>query len=321
MSDGARLPLHIWRPEGPPRAVLVALHGFNDYSRGFVTEAAPAFTAGGVALYAYDQRGFGGAPHRGIWPGTATLAADANAAARLISARHPGIPIFMMGESMGGAVLMLAATADDPPPVHGLILLAPAVWGRENLPAIVRVLFDVALRTVPAVAVASSAPPGMVPTNNLAAWERWSRDPMLIRNTRVDAIGGLFDLMDATISATPSFGAPRGGAAIPALLLYGGADRFVAQPALRRMIARLPPEGRRRIGYYPAGRHMLLRDIQGPQVIGDILAWMAAPGAPFPSGADRDAERWLAELDTGGDSSSTPHALESTVSRARNPLE
>ncbi|MFC7542986.1 hypothetical protein ACFQU2_30850 [Siccirubricoccus deserti] len=30
MPDGARLPLHAWLPEGPPHAVLLALHGFND---------------------------------------------------------------------------------------------------------------------------------------------------------------------------------------------------------------------------------------------------------------------------------------------------
>lgn len=293
MADGVRLPLHAWLPEGPPRAVIVALHGFNEYSRSFVADAAPGFAAGGVALYAYDQRGFGRAPNRGIWPGSATLAADAAAAARLIAARHPGAPVFLMGESMGGAVLMVAETGADPPPAQGLILLAPAVLGRAHIPAIGRVLLDVAVRTVPVVAVSSSAPPGMTPTNNMAAWQRWSRDPLVIGPTRFDTASGLFDLMDEAIAATPRFGLPRGGRALPVLVLYGGQDRFITPVATRAMLRRLPEAGRHRLAFYPQGRHMLLRDSVAPEARADILAWIAAPDAPLPSGADAAARRWL----------------------------
>jgi hypothetical protein len=34
-SDGVALPLRRWLPEGDPKAVVVALHGFNDYSNAF----------------------------------------------------------------------------------------------------------------------------------------------------------------------------------------------------------------------------------------------------------------------------------------------
>src|SRR4051794_3584618 len=138
MPDGARLPLRRWLPEGLPRAILLALHGFNDAARNFMEEVAPEFTRAGVAVYAYDQRGFGAAPHPGIWPGGATLAADATEAARLIRARHPGLPLVMLGESMGGAVLVLAATEPHPPPADGYILTAPAFWGREDMPGPMR---------------------------------------------------------------------------------------------------------------------------------------------------------------------------------------
>src|SRR5690606_15617308 len=94
MADGARLPLRRWLPPdgNPPRAVILALHGFNEYARSSAEDPAPQFTAAGVAVYAYDQRGFGQAPHRGIWAGAQTLAHDATTAARLIRARHPGVP-------------------------------------------------------------------------------------------------------------------------------------------------------------------------------------------------------------------------------------
>ncbi len=103
-ADGAQLPLHIWLAETPgknPRAVIIALHGFNDYSNAFYL-LAPWWAKQGVTTYAYDQRGFGGAPHRGFWPGTQTLTADLRAAVHAIRARHPEIPIYVLGVSMGG---------------------------------------------------------------------------------------------------------------------------------------------------------------------------------------------------------------------------
>ena len=94
---------------------------------GFLTER-------GVASYAYDQRGFGGAPDHGMWPGTETLVADLGTAVKVIRKRHPGIPLFLLGESMGGAVILVAMAGTDPPDVDGVILSAPAVWGRSTMP-------------------------------------------------------------------------------------------------------------------------------------------------------------------------------------------
>ena len=59
-------------PKADPRAVVLALHGFNDYSRAFA-EPAQAFTAARIVTYAYDQRGFWKAPHKGAWSSVAAM--------------------------------------------------------------------------------------------------------------------------------------------------------------------------------------------------------------------------------------------------------
>ena len=283
MADGLRLPLHGWRPEGRPRAVMLALHGMNEYGRSYAEDAAPWFTSAGVALYAYDQRGFGGAGPRGIWPGHETLAQDAITAAGLIRARHPGLPLYMLGESMGGAVLVLAgsqaALAD------GLVLSAPALRGRNSLGWPARVTLDVMATLVPGLELSSSAPV-FRPTDNLDAWRRWSRDPQLIKATRVDAVAGLVDLMDAATAALPRFTAP-------ALVLYGAKDELVPQAPIRAALAQMPRGVPQRVAFYPEGHHMLLRDLGGAAVAGDILAWMGNRAAPLPSGADEVAAAWL----------------------------
>jgi acylglycerol lipase len=90
-ADGERLPLRRWLPQGPPRAIILALHGFNDYSHAFAGPAA-LWAKQGIATYAYDQRGFGAAPGRGRWWGTEALAADALAASEILRRRYPPAP-------------------------------------------------------------------------------------------------------------------------------------------------------------------------------------------------------------------------------------
>ena len=51
-TDGTRLPLRKWLPPGQPRAVIVALHGFNDYSRAFEMPAT-AWAKEGIATFAF----------------------------------------------------------------------------------------------------------------------------------------------------------------------------------------------------------------------------------------------------------------------------
>ena len=294
MPDGVRLPLHAWLPEGAPRAVILGLHGMNDAAQPFFADAAPLFTPQGVALYAYDQRGFGGGPHRGIWAGGPSLAADATQAVRLLRARHPGVPIYLLGESMGGAIALLAGSGADPPAVDGYILMAPAVWGRDGMPAGMRGALWLAARTIPIVGFHGSAG-GIRATDNDAALERWARYPGTIKVTRVDAAYGLLRLMDEAVGAVPACCVGRDGAAVPVLVLVGERDSIVPQGVARRVLRTLPQDGLDRLAAYPDGWHLLLRDLQRGVVAGDIMAWMAAPSAPLPSGADRAGAAWLAK--------------------------
>ena len=73
MPDGYRLPVSAWQPGGAPRAIVIALHGFNDYRNAFA-DVGRYFAAHGVTTYAYDQRGFGDTVQRGIWPGSECVA-------------------------------------------------------------------------------------------------------------------------------------------------------------------------------------------------------------------------------------------------------
>jgi alpha-beta hydrolase superfamily lysophospholipase len=276
MPDGAQLPYRIWQPGGfvgaDPWAVVLALHGFND-SRDAWEIPAPAFAASGILVYAPDQRGFGDAPGRGLWAGTAGLVDDAACMVRLLRARHPRSRLYVVGESMGGAVLMCLATTSNPPPVDGYVLVAPAVWGRAEMNFLMRGVLWAAAGLVPGLTL-SGGPVRVRASDN--------------RATRVDTIKGLVDLMDAALAAAPNFNALS-------LFMYGGHDELVpdrATAATWHGLAGKPP-GEVVIAYYPKGFHLLMRDLDRSAPIGDVVAWLHDPKAPLPSGADRAAQAWL----------------------------
>jgi alpha-beta hydrolase superfamily lysophospholipase len=282
--DGLSLPVAVWRPDGPARAAIVALHGFNDYRNAFAA-VGPRLALDGIVTYAYDQRGFGGAPHRGIWPGNQKLVDDLADAVRLVRARHPGLPVHGLGESMGGAVIMAALTGADPPALDGAVLAAPAVWGRRTMPAIQAALLDLAAHVMPALAGRNQGL-DFKPSDNIEMLRALGRDALVIKETRIDAIYGLVGLMDRALDAAPLLAAP-------ALILLGGRDDIIDFGPTCMMLRALPMDGDRhwQLARYPRGYHMLLRDLQAGQVLSDIAAWIARPVAPLPSGAELPAEQ------------------------------
>jgi acylglycerol lipase len=286
-EDGARLPLRVTLPKGPVKATILAVHGFNDYSNAFAS-AALAWADDGIATYAYDQRGFGEAPDRGLWVGAWRLDQDLAIASRLVAARHPGVPHFILGESMGGAVVMTDATGAagaERPVADGLILAAPAVWGRDTMNVFERVALWTAYRVAPGMTLTGRGL-HIVPSDNIAMLRGLAHDPLVIKETRVDTIKGLVDLMDLAQDAAPHLTGR-------VLVLYGKHDQIIPSKPMQLMVEALPP-GTTRFAQYRGGYHMLLRDLEAPVVLRDIESWIADPLAPLPSGADRPEPRIVA---------------------------
>lgn len=293
MPDGTRLPYRAWLPSGDPWAVVLALHGFND-SRDAWELPAPAFAAAGVAVYAPDQRGFGATATRGFWAGADALADDAAAMAADLRRRHPGQRLVLMGESMGGAVLMHLATRGGALPADGLVLLAPAVWGRAAMNVFMQGGLWLIATLAPGL-TATRPPPGVriVASDNVEALRALGRNPLTVKATRFDTLRGLVDLMDLALAAAPRMPAH------PALFLYGAQDTIIP-PAATRATWRALPDGPIRRGLYPNGYHLLPRDLGRAAPIADILAWLRDPAAPLPSGAETRAADWLRDGPSAG---------------------
>ncbi len=271
-EDGLKLPLRAWLPEESPSAVILALHGMNDYSAAFDLPGA-AFAGKGIATYAYDQRGFGEAPNRGLWPGAGTYRADLRHAARLIKQKHPQAPLFLLGDSFGGAVTATALAEAWPPEVEGAILVAPAVMDRESLGPLASASLWLARLIAPGWKP-TGADLKIQATDNIPLLRAFSNDPLVIKGTRIDTVYGLVGLMDAAQDS----GAELGGG--PVLLLYGGKDEVIPRKAIDRFWEKLEaanPQAQRLD--FDSGWHWLLRDLERQRVFDALLEWMERQGA------------------------------------------
>jgi acylglycerol lipase len=276
-GDGAILPLRTWLPgDKPSTAVIIAVHGFNDYSNFFASPGT-YLSRHGIACYAYDQRGFGGAPGHGLWSGAEAYTNDLSSFVKEVRTRHPGVPLYVLGESMGGAVTIVAMTGNNAPTVDGIILVAPAVWGRETMPWYQRWLLAVASHTLPWKQLTGKGLQRSA-SDNKEMLRALGRDPLFIKGTRIDALYGLTNLMDEALARAEKL-------QMPTLVQYGGNDQIIPKEPMFQMLKKMHTSVRK--AFYENGYHMLLRDLQGEKPLADIAAWIADHDAPLPFGTDR----------------------------------
>ncbi len=263
--DGMRLPLREWDAKDP-KAVVVALHGMSDYSEAFEMPV-PWWAEHGIVTLAYDQRGFGRAPDPGLWGGADAMRADLDDCVEAAHAKYPGLPVYALGESMGGAVVLSALAGAHPPRVAGAILVAPAVWSRADMPVSYRAALWLTAHLVPWLHVWGNGL-HIWPSDNIPMLRRLSRDPLFQHDSRTDQVYGLVGLMDDARQAPLHLADPP-----PILLVYGAKDQVIPRAPTEAVIAAL--DGKAQVRRYDNGYHMLLRDLDGAQVWSDIAGWIA----------------------------------------------
>jgi len=274
--DDPDRPAVVHAPEGPPEAIILALHGFNDSRDAFKWFASFA-TERGYRIEAFDQQGFGTRRNRGLWPGNAALVADLRQRVAELREEWPETPIYVLGESMGAAVATIAF-ADDPAAVDGLVMAAPAVWGGAAFNPLFRAVLMTTASLMPRRTVTGRGLERRASDND-AALIALGSNPLTIVETRLDAVAGLVRLMDAAVARAPELD-------VPTLVLFGERDEIIPPEIVGRFVERLDSPDCAAI-VYPEGWHLLLRDLQRERVWNDIVSWLEGevPAAAEPCDA------------------------------------
>ncbi|MCI5050252.1 MAG: alpha/beta hydrolase [Rickettsiales bacterium] len=277
VGDGSHLHLKQWLPKNDPRIVLIGLHGFNDYSQSFAL-AGDYLSKTGIAMIAFDQRGFGNNKPRAVWPGYDNLIEDVHDVVHAVRRKYPDATLYLLGESMGGAVAINATKEYPGLDVEGVILSAPALWARETMPMIQRFALWFMVHTFPASEF-TGEDLGVLPSDNIDMLRAMAEDPNVIKKTRVDSMYGIVNLMDEAFKNVEQLKKP-------VLLLYGAKDEVIPkEPVLLAMQKLSAPL---KAAFYPDGYHMLLRDLKRHIVLDDIASWVRNASAELPSGYDMD---------------------------------
>jgi len=118
----------------------------------------------------------------------------------------------------------------------------------------------------------------LTPSDNIEMLRALGRDPLVIKETRIDAAFGLTNLMESALHSGQQL-------TLPALILYGEQDDIIPPNSMCEMMKGLPdPQaGHWRMALYPAGYHMLTRDLQAAVVLEDMLSWIQSQIALLPS--------------------------------------
>jgi acylglycerol lipase len=263
-SGGLPLYYQAWLPsEGTRRAVMVNLHGLGDHS-GLYPNLAAHFPAKGIALYAYDMRGNGRSPgqraYLGHWD---EYLGDLDAFIGLVRQREPGASLFLLGNSLGGLVVLDYAVRR----ARGLagVIAAAAPLGQLGVPAALMALGRVLSRVFPRF----SLNVGM-DLSGLA------RDPAVVDAVLADPLfhrRGTARLSTEVTAAIRRVQETAGTLAVPLLLLHGSDDRMVPPDGSRSFFARVRHPDRE-FREYPGAYHGLFADLNYEEVLGDLERWV-----------------------------------------------
>lgn len=282
LPQGDRLAARVWALPSPQYIVL-GVHGFNDYSKAFGPLAQHLSAQLGATVYAYDQRGFGANPEPGVWPGSDALLADLRHVAAQLRERHPGLPLTVVGESMGGAVVWTAAAESPGLVADQLVLKAPAMWGAQSMPWYQRLSLKFMHAVAPHMTFTGRGVQalGITPTDDIEVSRDFGRDPLFIKATRVSSLAGVTELM----------GRAQSQRSLPpqrSLVLYGLRDRIIPPAPVCDWLTHLNAAGTPETGLdfvvYPEGWHLLTRQLQTHDVLQDMALWLQQNPLPRRQG-------------------------------------
>ncbi|MFJ4948191.1 lysophospholipase [Streptomyces sp. NPDC088760] len=254
--DGTHGPLavHEW-PHPAPRYLALLVHGYGEHA-GRYAELAGVLTGHGAAVYAPDHAGHGrSAGERVLIEDFEDVVTDVHTVAELARAGHPGLPLVLVGHSMGGLIAARCAQryGDE---LSALILSGPVI-GTWELPG--RLL---ALDEIPDVPISPSAL-----SRDPAVGAAYAADPLVWHGPMKRPTLEAFARTLETVA--------RGGdvGRLPLLWLHGDDDRLVPLPGSRTGVQRLSG-GRLTERIFPGARHEVFHETCKADVFAVVLHFL-----------------------------------------------
>ncbi|KAH9903032.1 lysophospholipase [Cubamyces lactineus] len=272
----------------PPKAVLLFVHGYNDHiARHADTHAA--FAQRGLAVFAYDMRGFGRTAldeaHRAAGEGfgrtsRALELEDLEWWVRYVARVHArGAPIFLMGYSSGGGLTLAYPTRKSSPPSAEAVSLIAGVIGVSPLLTLV---YPPSQLTKHAVRMMSAVWPNC-PVPAMQPYERFSRDIEVQKALSEDPLRrphgtalGLYDMVTQGEELLKS-GWERWPQDLPMFILWGAADEINSPKDGIAFFEKVRAKDKELVTY-PDALHEIMHEVGDipARFVEDCVGWIEA---------------------------------------------
>lgn len=246
-----------WPSAGTARGTVVLVHGIAEHS-GRYERAGDLLSEAGLAVRSFDLAGFGGSG--GARGDIVDWSEYHDQIERhVVWARAQGLPVVLMGHSMGGNLAAGYVIAGREP-VDLLVLTAPALGGGAGWQ---RVGAAIGAVIAPRLAIPNNLD-GSQLSRDPAVGEAYFSDPLVYPKTTLRLGNGLFRAMREVTAGA-------GRITVPTLVMHGGMDTIVP-PQSTAFLADLPGFERR---LYPTLRHEILNEPEGPELVQEIIEWLS----------------------------------------------
>jgi acylglycerol lipase len=279
---GRRIFWQSWAPDGEPRALIVIVHGAGEHSDRYA-DVAGRLVSDCYGVHALDHRGHGRSDGpRALIDRLDNAVADLDQLVSLASGSHPGLPVFMLGHSMGGTVALRYATSHQDR-LSGLIL-SGALAALEAAPAPLRLAANILSVVTPTLGLISVDASQVSRDSEVVS--AYVADPLVHHGKLpVRTVAELAAAIDGFPSSVTSI-------TIPTLILYGTADGLCPAAGSVMLGERIGSPDKI-VKPYEGLFHEILNEPERDAVLADILGWLAdrvsaaAPGegASSPAGS------------------------------------
>ena len=264
-ARGVELYWQGWLPPADPTGVLLLCHGLGEHS-GRYGNVVDAVTPDGWAVYGLDHRGHGrSGGRRAHLDDYADWLADYDTFRRHVVARHPGLPVFLLGHSMGGQIA-LAYALDHQADLNGLVLSAPAL-ASDAVPTF----------AVPVLTLLSKVAPTLRPAG--IDGTKVSKDPAVVAAYQADPLVyqgnptlGLSARLFAQFDVLPE---RARGLTLPLLLQHGTAD-VLTDPRGTRLLESTSGSPDQTVRWYEGLWHEIYNEPERAAPLADLREWLAA---------------------------------------------
>lgn len=263
---GARLYRKSWLPAGSPRAGVVLAHGYAEHL-GRYEHVAKHLTAQGLAIFALDHWGHGksdGVP--GFVPRFSAFIDGMEALLSKVEAEHPGLPLILLGHSMGGLIATLHLATHQSHYV-GAVLSGPLILPAEEPSKLMQWISRLLSRFAPKLGVLALDASAV--SRNPAVVAAYLADPLVYSGkVRARLAAEMFDAMAAARATAPRI-------TLPVLLLHGEADRLTAPDGSRYLEQHLGSADKT-LRLWPGLYHEIFNEPEQGEVIAAMAAWIDA---------------------------------------------